>query len=424
MSISPPEGPCALDASRAAAAIRNGRLLAAELASACLDRVDSREAEVRAWAYLDPAQVRASAASRDAGPARGTLLGVPLGVKDVLLTSDMPTRYNSPLERDCAAGADAACVATLRQAGALVFGKTETVEFASLGRPAATRNPQDPRRTPGGSSSGSAAAVADYHVPLALGTQTAGSIIRPASFCGVFGFKPSWGLVSTDGLKCFAPSLDTIGWFARSAADLALVFGVFQPPAPPRASRGRRIALCRTPMWDHASLATHAAMASAAARARAAGASVTELELPAIFAGLSDAQTLIMRAEGGRSMLPELMAHGGKLHPALRGMVQDLARLDYADLRAAYDLAAHCRAAFDDLAGKFDGLLAPSTVGVAPDFAAGTGDYIFNGFWTLLHAPCVNVPGFMTEDGLPVGVTLTGPRFSDQTVLEVAAECG
>jgi Asp-tRNA(Asn)/Glu-tRNA(Gln) amidotransferase A subunit family amidase len=420
MTVVVPEGPCALDATQAASAISEGRLQPAELSQSCLDRVAARDALVHAWTHVDPICVGEQVSAGAATQARGALHGIPIGIKDVILTRDMPTGYNSPLERDCATGADAGCVAALRHAGALIFGKTDTVEFAAIGRPAMTRNPHDGERTPGGSSSGSAAAVADYHVPLALGTQTGGSIIRPASFCGVYGFKPSWGLVTTDGMKCFAPSLDTVGWFARSATDLALVLDVFQPPAPRPAAGAGRIALCRTPMWDHASPSTRAAMEYACRRFQDAGATVIEWDLPPIFNDLPRTQSIIMRTEGGRSMLPEFLLHGQKLHPALRGLVEDLDRLDVAALCAAYDRAALCRAQFDELAGAFDAVLAPSTVGEAPVFAKGTGDYIFNGLWTLLHVPCVNLPGFTTECGLPVGVTLTGPRFADRHVLDVA----
>ena len=332
----------------------------------------------------------------------------------------MPTRYNTSLKREIAGGADAASVAMLRHAGALIFGKTDTVEFASLGRRALTRNPHDTSRTPGASSSGSAAAVADYHVPLALGTQTAGSIIRPASFCGVYGFKPSWGLVCMDGVKPFAPSLDTLGWFAREAGDIALVLDLFEPPPRAATTASWRIGVCRTPMWDRAAPATRAAMDLAVQRFRAGGARLTDVELPPGFAQLPAAQIMIMRAEGGSSFQAEAALFRDQLHIGLRRMVQDLRALDRPALLAAYNLAVTCRAIFDDLAGDYDAILTPSTVGEAPESVRGTGDFLFNGLWTLLHVPCLNVPSYVTAQGLPVGVTLTGARFSDRRLLQVA----
>jgi Asp-tRNA(Asn)/Glu-tRNA(Gln) amidotransferase A subunit family amidase len=418
MTIAVPDSPCALTAAEAAARIRAGTLTAEALAAACLTRAGERDPLVRAWAHLNPPAVLRAARALDGAAARPALHGVPVGVKDVILTRDMPTGYNTTLPRDTRPREDAACVAVLRAAGALIFGKTDTVEFATLARPALTRNPHDPERTPGASSSGSAAAVADFQVPLALGTQTGGSVIRPASFCGIYGFKPSWGLVSTEGMKLFCPSLDTIGWYGRSAEDIGLVLDLFDPrPAPAARDAPLRIAVCRTPMWDQAGPQARAAMDAAAARFERAGAIVTPLDLPAPFAGLHAIHREIMHAEGGASFLPEYRLHGDALHEVLRGMVQALPTLDRPALRRAYDLAAECRRVFDDLAAPFDAVLTPSTTGEAPLRVQGTGDYIFNALWTLLHVPCLNLPGYVTEDGLPVGVTLTGARFSDRVVL-------
>jgi Asp-tRNA(Asn)/Glu-tRNA(Gln) amidotransferase A subunit family amidase len=425
MTIEVPASVCSITATEAARRIRAGDLTAEALADACLARTAERDPLVRAWAYLDPPAVLKAARVLDsaldtAGPL-GPLHGVPVGVKDVILTRDMPTGYNTTLPRHMAPREDAACVAVLRAAGALIFGKTDTVEFATLARPAMTCNPHDLSRTPGASSSGSGAAVADFHVPLALGTQTGGSLIRPASFCGIFGFKPSWGLVSTEGMKLFCPSLDTIGWYGRSAQDLGLLLDVFDRRAD-QASCGQslRLAVCHPPMWDQAGVHTRAALDQAAEAFRGAGASITQLELPAAFAGLHAAHRLIMFAEGGTSFLSEYVQHGDALHPSLRRLVQDLPTLDRAALRAAYDLAAECRRMFDELAAPYGAVLTPSTPGEAPPSVQGTGDYIFNALWTLLHVPCLNLPGYTTLDGLPVGVTLTGPRFSDRRVLGAA----
>ena len=416
-----------LTASEILPRLRAGTVSVEAYARACLDRIAARDPQLHAWAFVDPDLVLAQARALDAADIKGPLHGLPIGIKDVILTRDMPTQYNSEIYQGAHPRMDAACVSVLRSAGALIIGKTETVEFAATGRPPPTVNPHDFSRTPGGSSSGSAAAVADLHVPLALGTQTGGSMIRPASFCGVFGMKPTWGLVSREGAKVFAPTLDTIGWFARSAADLALLYNVFDHHAgtPPAFTiAGSRIALCRSPMWDHAENATRAAFAYAADRLRASGAIVTELELPAPFEGLSRIQGLIMRAEGGASFLPEHRADSTQLHASLRDQVENADGITRDDLRRAYDVGASCRPVFDALAKDFDAVLTPSIPGEAPIGLAQTGAMTFNAMWTLLHVPCINVPGFVGRSGMPVGLTLTGPRYNDTKILAVADAVG
>ena len=319
---------------------------------------------------------------------------------------------------------DAACVALLRQAGALILGKTETVELAAIGHVARTRNPHALDHTPGGSSSGSAAAVADGHVTIALGTQTGGSIIRPASFCGVWALKPSWGLISTEGAKPFAPTLDTIGWFGRSAADLTLLLDLLTPApvaSDPLDPAALNIAVWRTAGWLRAERATIDAMAATIAALRSAGARVTELALPPQFDRLAQAQWTVMLAEGQRSFLAEYRRDAGKLHPRIAQMVEDAGGFGSADLRAAYDLAAEARAMFDAATAGYDAVLAPSTIAEAPHGLAQTGDLLFNGLFTLLHVPCVNMPFHHAANGLPVGLTLTGPRFADARVIAAAA---
>jgi Asp-tRNA(Asn)/Glu-tRNA(Gln) amidotransferase A subunit family amidase len=338
----------------------------------------------------------------------------------VFLTADMPTGYNSPLYQGYQPSVDAGVVALLRGQGALLVGKTHTAELGAIGAPPPTTNPHDPRRTPGASSSGSAAAVAAGHVPLALGTQTAGSVIRPASFCGIYAMKPSWGLVGRDGAKPFAPTLDTIGWFARSLADLALLYhALVADPRRPDSPAQPRIALCRTPFWGHAEPATVAAMDDAGRRLAAAGCAVSELVLPAAFDALIEAQIRIMRAEGARSFLPEYRRDPAGLHPRLREMVAQAGAAP--GLAADYDAAAACRAQFDALAAGFDGVLCPSAVGEAPVGLSQTGDYRFNGLWTLLHVPCINLPFWRGPNGLPVGLTLTGARYADPALLAAGA---
>src|ERR1700676_4702177 len=216
-----------LTAATISAKLLDGEITGEQLARACLARIAARQADVRAWSYVDPDVVIRQARELDKLPSRGTLHGIPFGIKDIYNTADMPTQHNSPIYTGHRPNIDAATVGTLRAAGALILGKTDTMEFASTGRLAATRNPHNLERTPGGSSSGSAAAVADFHVPLAFGTQTGGSLIRPASYCGVYDLKPTWNAVSAEGITLISTTLDTAGWYGRSVADLALVADAF-----------------------------------------------------------------------------------------------------------------------------------------------------------------------------------------------------
>jgi Asp-tRNA(Asn)/Glu-tRNA(Gln) amidotransferase A subunit family amidase len=420
--------PSRLTAAEALRRMAEGALTSEALVRACLGRIAEREADIRAWAWLEPdraiAEARESDTRRRQDPgAVGPLAGLPIGVKDVIDTAEYPTQHNSALYRGHRPARDAACVAILRAAGAVVLGKTETVEFASHGRHAMTVNPRDPSRTPGGSSSGSGAAVADFMVPLALGTQTGGSVIRPGAYCGAFAFKPTHGLISLEGVKLFSYTLDTLGWYGRSAEDLALLARVFEvilgPLPPPSPMAGLRIGLCRTPYWDKAEPATREALAVAADRLAKAGARIIDAELPAGFGRLEEFKDTLTRAEGGVAFRNLDRAFPGRLSPGLKAHVDD--RAARAALGAALDGAAELRPAFDAYASEFDAILTPSVPGEAPPLSLRTtGSAIFNGLWTLLHAPCVNVPGLAGPNGLPVGVQLVGPRWSDAKLLAMS----
>ena len=413
-----------MTATQALARLRSGELTVEALARACLERVSERDEAVRGWAFLDPEAVLEKARELDARAFKGPLHGLPVAVKDVILTEDMPTQHNSPLYRGHRPGQDAGCVATLRAAGALIFGKTDTTEFAAGGRWAATGNPHNPAHSAGGSSSGSGAAVGDLHVPLSLGTQTGGSLIRPASFNGVFALKPTWGAVSREGAKLYSAMLDTVGWYGRSVADLRLLAELFEllaepaEPVPPLA--GLRIAVCGSPVWEQAEAATREAIAETARRLGAAGATVVPLELPDSFALLpTEHHKAVLHGEGRGSFLSLYRAHGARLHDDFQGRATNREAITPAQLRAAYDTAAQARAAFDEIAAGFHAVLTPSATGTAPE-GRNPGNPIFNQMWTLLHVPCVNVPGLTAANGLPVGVTLTGPRFADRALLDVA----
>ena len=412
-----------MSASAAARAIREGRLTSEALTRACLERIAARDPVVKAWSYVDPAHALRQARELDKRPSLGPLHGVPVGIKDMIDTRDMPTQHNSPIYAGHRPGQDAAFVETLRAGGAVILGKTDTTEFAAAGRPAATRNPHDPTRSAGGSSSGSAAAVADDQVPLAFGTQTGGSTIRPASFCGVPAMKPSWGAISREGLKVYSVTLDTLGIYGRDIADFDLVLDIFDvhddAALRPVAAAGSRVAVCRSPDWASASPEVAAAIDLAADRLRAAGVVVETLELPDSFARLGDMQRIVMYAEGRAAFLNLARAHGPMLHDDFHSRVENRDGITRRQLLDAYDQAASCRRAFDTLAGQFDAVLTPSAPGEAP-VGKSPGNAVFNRMWTLLHVPCVNLPCTEGQAGMPIGVTLTSARFTDRQLLRVA----
>ncbi len=422
--------PCQLTATAAATLIHERRLSCEELVRSCLGRIASRDATVRAWLYLDPEMAIRGARELDKLMPDGTepktpLHGLPWGVKDIIDTADQPTTCNSPIYPDQRPGRDAACVTVVRQSGGLILGKTDTVEFASGGRKALSRNPYNPAHTPGGSSSGSGAAVGDFHVPLAFGTQTGGSHIRPAAFNGIYGMKPTWGVVSREGVRMSSMTLDTVGWYARCADDLAMVAGAFRFPKasePYRAGpEGLRVGLCRSPVWSSIEPAGADALMLAARRLQDAGAIVEELIMPDPFNHLFDSHTDIIQTEGGWSFLPEYMSSYPILAPDLRGKVENVRGVTPEKLLASYALADSCRPAFDQLFGRaLDVILTPSVRGEAPEGLHTTGEATFNSIWTLLHVPCIAIPVGRGPNGLPVGVQIVGPRLSDMRLLDIA----
>lgn len=418
--------PFELTATEAAARLAEGSLSAEALARSCLERIAAREATVRAFTFVDPALAIAYAREADKAYAKGALHGLPIGIKDMIDTADMPTTHNSPIYQGHRPGQDAACVAISRAEGAVILGKTDTLEFAAGGRRARTSNPHDETRTPGGSSSGSAAAVAAGMVPLAYGTQTGGSTIRPASFCGVYAMKPTHGVVNSAGLKRYSHTLDTLGWYARDPRDLALparafrIWGMEAPPAP-KPVADLRIALVEGPNWAKAEESARQALHLAGDRLARAGAVVEPLSLPAPFDGISDAQRTIMLSEGRGAFLAEYLLHHDRLHQEFRERVENSTGITPRDILAAHDLAAECRKLFDALFPGFDAVLTPSAVGEAPVGLHNNGDPIFNAMWTLLHVPCIAIPCHRGPNGMPVGVQIVGPRYGDAALLAVAA---
>uniref|UniRef100_UPI001F42F038 amidase n=1 Tax=Falsiroseomonas oryziterrae TaxID=2911368 RepID=UPI001F42F038 len=376
----------------------------------------AREGEVRAFVHLDPAQARRLAAQ--ARP--GVLHGIPIAVKDVLDTADMPTAYGSPAWAGHRPRGDAAAVALARGAGAVVMGKTVTTEFATR-HPGPTTNPHKLAHTPGGSSSGSAAAVADCMVPLAFGTQTAGSIVRPAAFCGVVGFKPSYGTLHRSGMKVMSESLDTIGVLARSVADCALAIGAMsgRDLGDPEAKPGRapRLGLTLGPEPEKAAPETVALLHRVADAARKAGAEVTEFALPPILLRAAELHPALMNMESAQALAWELAEARPLLSAALLEKMDWARAQPAALLQQARQAQTTAIAALHGLMGGLDALLTPSAPGEAPQGLGWTGDPAFNSLWTMLHGPNVTIPAGTGPKGLPLGVQLVGRVGEDAAVL-------
>jgi amidase len=377
--------------------------------AAHLARIDAREADVGAWAYVDREGALARACALDATGSRGPLHGVSIGVKDVIDTADMPTEYGSPVYAGHRPREDAACVRRLKDAGAIVLGKTVTAEFAFV-QPGRTRNPHDLACTPGGSSSGSAAAVADGMVPLALATQTGGSTIRPAAFCGVVGYKPAFGRIPTAGLKALAPSLDTIGVMARSVAEIARAAAVLEgeplaAAAPPSAPR---FALCRTPYAAEAEPQAIARLESVARAFARAGAAVRELELPDEFAELNALHRAIMAHETARSMAHEWRTARARLSPGLAAFIETGLATAPEAVAAARARVEACKRALPQRLAADESILTLPAAGEAPVGLESTGNAMFCRLWTLLGVPCLALPAGRGARGLPLGVQLVG----------------
>lgn len=412
----------AMGAAEAAREIAAGRLTAEALMRALLARIDERDEAVHAWSFLDRAAALAAARTADAatGP-RGPLHGVPVGLKDVIDAAGMPTEYGSEAFAGHYPADDAEVTARLRAAGAIIMGKLVTAEFATY-RPGPTRNPHHPAHTPGGSSSGSAAAVADRQVPLSLGTQTAGSVVRPASFCGAFGFKPSHGRYPTQGVIDTAHRLDTVGTFARNVPDLALVDAVLaaDDTVAEAESRPLVVGVMAEGMWAAASPAMQAALDRTVALLADAGHRIVTRGAPAVIEELGPAQTLIHQYECARLLFDVRRDHAEQVSPAFRAFVDgglDITDRAYGEACRVQDRA---RAMEEEIFAGADLLLAPSALGIAPEGLDSTGDPVFCRPWTALGTPSVGFPAG-EEGGLPLGLQLNGRRGSDRQTLARAA---
>ncbi len=427
-----------LSAVDAARAISDGATSSAELVEACLARIREVEPQVQAWHFLDEEHARRQARARDEerreGRPCGALHGVPVGIKDIIDTADMPTEDGTVLHAGRTPARDAAVVAMLRAAGAVILGKTVTTECATYA-PGKTRNPHDPARTPGGSSSGSAAAVAAGMAPIALGTQTNGSVLRPASFCGVYGFKPTHGLVPRTGILRLSRALDQVGVFARTVEDVALAceqlagFDGDDPDTRPRA-RARlletttsepplppRLAFVRTSRWDHAAEDTHAAFAELV---EALGESVQEHEMAESLDEAWEWHRTVMEAEMAANLGREWERGRDRLSASLRGQLErgrTVGALAYQEALARREIA---NAAFDAVFMEFDAILTPAAGGTAPAGLESTGDPEFNTLWTFCGMPAISVPLMHGENGLPLGAQLVARRGDDARLLRTA----
>lgn len=419
--------------------LASGALRAVDLTEAALARIAEVEPQVQAWAWLDPDlarhQARALDAHRASGRPIGPLHGLPVGVKDIVDTARIPTENGTVIDAGRVPAADAAVVERLKAAGAVIVGKTVTTELA-LFHPGKTQNPAAPGHTPGGSSSGSAAAVAAGMVPFAIGTQTAGSVIRPAAFCGTVGFKPSFGSISRRGVLAQAPTLDTVGVLAADVAGAAMLADVLfgydpadratslappprlleiarsKPPLPPV------FAMVRTPFWDRASEDSAAAFDELAAML---GDQCFAVDLPPLFAQADAMRQCIQFAELAKCYYAYERRGAAQLSPAMRGVIERGNATPARDYIAALDWREIMNAALDEIFQRCDAILTPSAPGAAPAGLENSGDPIFNGLWTLAGTPAVTLPLFATEGGLPMGLQLVGRRGDDARLLRSAA---
>jgi Asp-tRNA(Asn)/Glu-tRNA(Gln) amidotransferase A subunit family amidase len=405
--------------------IESGRWTCEQLVRASLEKAAAREHELHAWAYLGIDEALAQARQLDRQPCKGLLHGIPIGVKDLSDTATLPTAYGSPAYAGNRPVMDAACVALARTAGAVILGKTATVEFGAT-RPCATTNPHNIQHTPGGSSSGSAAAVADGQILLATGTQTGGSIIRPAAFCGVVGFKPSFGAISPVGTKGYAWSLDTVGAFATCVADVALFFDVLRGARAseplPKQSIAPRIGVFLGPFAEQAEHAAIAAIDHVAASCSKAGASVRSVRSLPNFEHSLEWHRCISRYEMGRSLVPEQHSNNAeKLGSVLHQEIERGQQVDELMYHEAKVRRLELSARFDNLMTQHDVLLTFATPGEAPHGLENTGDATFNLSWSLLGLPCLSLPIAFGSSGLPLSVQLIGTRHDDRPLLEVAS---
>lgn len=413
--------PYELSITAASVAITAGDLTPEALMESCLERIAAREPAVEAFAHYDADAALDAARRLPKTHGSGALYGIPVGIKDIIDTADMPTECNSPIYKGHRPAQDAVCVSRLRKAGAIILGKTVTTEFAST-FPGPTRHPRDGTRTPGGSSSGSAAAVGDFMLPLALGTQTGGSMIRPSAFNGVVGYKPAWGLFDTTGVKPLAFDLDTIGFMVRSLDDVPVVSGVLadRTPSVPVEVETPKIAIVRSADWNKADPETQTLLEETAERLASAGAVVRDVELPDPFDQVSPGQRIVMAYQAAEAFEHEWAHHRDALSESFRALIErglEVSPAERTEVIATFD---RCRGQLQDLFAPGEIILTPSAVGEAPLGLHSTGDSVFNRTWTALHVPCLTVPVTDGPHGMPLGVQFVDPHGDESTLLGTA----
>ena len=415
-----PGGLNLLTASEARAQLDRGEITSEQLVRDCLARIDAREPEIDAWVFLDPDLALAQARTRDSEPSRGPLHGIPVGIKDIYDTADMPTAYGTTILQGHRPDNDSAWVAALRNAGAVILGKTRTTEFANP-VPTTTRNPHDLERAPGASSSGSAASVADYMVPLSTGSQTGGSVILPASLCGIYGYKPSFDGLPTGGVRHAKPSIDTPGLFARSLDDVTLMraASLGQAPAPLELSADTRlrIGVCRTEVWPEALPESVAMLAAAAEILGATDATVGDIEPPAEVSDAMAEFSDLLVTEDSRAIAGDVGDQLDQINSWAQKSIREAKDVSEAQYENAKALAARARAAIDGMFDDFDVLITPSTRGEAPIDRIAIEPSYFNRIWTLMFLPCLSLPAFTGPAGMPVGLQLVGRRDDDERLL-------
>jgi Asp-tRNA(Asn)/Glu-tRNA(Gln) amidotransferase A subunit family amidase len=418
-----PVGLNVLNATEMAAMLDRGETSSVALVEACLARIDARDAELHAWAYLNRGHALAQARARDAEPPRSVLHGVPIGIKDILDTFDMATSYGSKIYKSHQPSVDSGVVAQARRAGLVILGKcTTTTEFATP-IPVGVRNPLDPSRSPGVSSSGSAAAIADYMTPLSIASQTGGSTILPASFCGIVGFKASLTAIDRGGIRHFRPGLDSMGLMARDVGDIALLNSVLTDGLPvglKKGVKGVRIGVCRTPNWHHAQSEAVEALEAAAHTLRRGGARIVDAELPPSFDGIEHTFEIIATVEGARSMAAELREHLSTMNRWLQDLARSAPAIDNARYEKAQLHAIACQRELSRIFECWDCIITPSCCGEAtPDLTA-VSNSAFNRIWTLMRAPCVSFPAFAGPHGMRVGIQIVGRPGTDARTIALS----
>jgi len=414
-----PSNFAALQATDIAAKLRSGQLTSQDVVADCLSRISEHDQTLKAWAYVDQENVMAQARVCDNSDGIiGPLHGVPVGVKDVLDTHDMPTEYGSEIYKGHRPEHDSVCVARLRAAGAVIVGKTTTTQFASP-LPVGVRNPHDTKRTPGVSSSGSAAAVADFMVPLANGTQTGGSVILPAAFCGVVGYKASLDGLNREGIAALKKTLDTLGYFARSVDDIALVYSALTGKHISSDPSLLKIGVCRTPMWSDAESCAQTAIENAASKLSGAGYEVLDVNLPDEFEGIEDYFRVISNYEGKHALADEFRDHMDKMNI----WMQETGNSAWTEDQYQHALANAnvARKALRKLYDDCPIILTPSTAGEAPADLQSVTVSSFNRLWTLMHGPTITLPVGKGPNDMPVAVQLAAKTGDDPMMIAQAS---